>query len=51
MKRTTTRRPDWARTHHSKPTRPNGRRERQAQRQLRLADPPEAGWQFVGVTR
>lgn len=29
------RRPDWLRTHHTKPARPSGRRERQQLRQLR----------------
>lgn len=30
-------RPDWARTHHSKPTRPNGRRERAQLRRIKAA--------------
>jgi hypothetical protein len=32
-----TRRPSWARTHHTKPSRPNGRRERSQLRQLAQA--------------
>lgn len=32
--KTTMKRPDWARTHHHKPSRPNGRRERQQLRQV-----------------
>ena len=53
---TTTRRtprPDWARTHHTKPRRQGGRRERDRARRIVLADPayPEAGWTFAGGTR